>query len=79
MVIYQQNHQRSVTSWTIHSLTVKAALQIGLHSPVAIDDVGQEESALSRRLWFAVFNNDRLARRFRSAHTESDNSLGCFP
>lgn len=56
---FQQNNQRSVASWTSHSLAVKAAYQIGLHVPSSYADHTETECEIKRRLWHAVINQDR--------------------
>ncbi|KAK5046124.1 hypothetical protein LTR84_008581 [Exophiala bonariae] len=57
---YQQNNQRSVTSWTFHALSVKAAFQLGLHSQSSYQSLNAESQQLRKRLWFGVLNQDRL-------------------
>lgn len=56
--VFQQNHQRSIESWTTHSLAVKAAFQVGLHSPSYYEN--GTESETRKRLWFCLINQDRL-------------------
>ena len=40
-------------------MAVKAALQLGLHSPVSYGDHGVQRRELRKRVWFAVVNQDR--------------------
>lgn len=56
---FQQNNQRSVTSWTFHALSVKAAFQLGLQSPSSYQSLNSESQQLRKRLWFGVLNQDR--------------------
>ncbi|KAK5079948.1 hypothetical protein LTR70_009104 [Exophiala xenobiotica] len=59
-VTYQQNHQMSVTSWTYHALAVKTAFQLGLQSPLAYRQFGQQEKDLRLRLWYSLVTQDRI-------------------
>ena len=43
----------------MHAVAVKAAYQLGLHSPVTYEDHGLQDSELRRRLWYAVINQDK--------------------
>ncbi|KAF2240182.1 hypothetical protein BU26DRAFT_386877, partial [Trematosphaeria pertusa] len=56
---FQQNTQRSIASWTYHAVAVKAALQLGLHSPAPYDEHGMQKRELLKRLWFGVIIQDR--------------------
>ncbi|ETN37045.1 uncharacterized protein HMPREF1541_08034 [Cyphellophora europaea CBS 101466] len=56
---YQQNHQRSVASWTFHALAVKAAFQSGLHAPSTYEGLDADTHHLRLQLWFGVLNHDR--------------------
>lgn len=56
---FQQNHQRSVASWTYHALTVKSAFQLGLHSPASYASFNEHDKELRKRLWFGVLLQDR--------------------
>ncbi|KAG4444378.1 hypothetical protein IFR05_000143 [Cadophora sp. M221] len=58
IITYQQNNQRSVTSWTTHSLAVKAALQQGLHSPNIRSRQNSKTADLMERLWIGIVFND---------------------
>lgn len=57
--VFQQNHQRSIESWTTHSLAVKAAFQLGLHSPASQYYDTVTESEIHKRLWYCIINQDR--------------------
>ncbi|KEF54632.1 uncharacterized protein A1O9_09074 [Exophiala aquamarina CBS 119918] len=57
---FQQNNRRSVTSWTFHALSVKAAFQLGLQSQSSYQSLNSESQQLRKRLWFGVLNQDRL-------------------
>ncbi|KIX03160.1 uncharacterized protein Z518_06711 [Rhinocladiella mackenziei CBS 650.93] len=57
---YQQNHQLSITSWTYHALAVKAAFQLGLHSPLGYKEYGLQESEMRKRLWYSLIHQDRV-------------------
>lgn len=60
VVIYQQNHQMSVTSWTYHALAVKTAFQLGLQSPMTYLQFGQPERHLRLQLWYSLATQDRI-------------------
>ncbi|KAH7391590.1 hypothetical protein BKA64DRAFT_756773 [Cadophora sp. MPI-SDFR-AT-0126] len=60
IITYQQNNQRSVTSWTTHSLAVKAALQQGLHSPTVRNRQNRKTADLTERLWIGIVFNDLM-------------------
>ncbi|GAD96014.1 hypothetical protein AOR_1_152124 [Paecilomyces variotii No. 5] len=57
--LYQQNHQRSISSYTTHALCVKTAFQMGFH---VLDNANrtEEEYRSRQQLWAAVVNNDRV-------------------
>jgi hypothetical protein len=57
---FQQNTQRSIASWTYHAITVKAAIQLGLHAPAFYNEHGTQKNELLKRVWFAVINQDSL-------------------
>ncbi|TVY91551.1 Lactose regulatory protein [Lachnellula willkommii] len=48
---YLQGTQKSVQAWTIHGLTVKAALQLGLHSSEASKRFSPFEQEIRKRTW----------------------------
>lgn len=58
LALYQQNHQRSISSYTTHAMCVKTAFQMGLH---VLDNASltEEERRSRQLLWAAVVNNDR--------------------
>lgn len=56
---YQQNQQRSVASWTFHALAVKAAFQMGLHSPSTYEGLSADSRQQRQQLWLGVLNQDR--------------------
>ena len=56
---FQQNSQRSVACWTHHAVAVKAAFQLGLHSPKAYKHNNLPDNELCKRVWYAVVNQDR--------------------
>lgn len=58
IVAYQQNSQRSVSSWTTHALAVKAALQHGLHSPTVRQRHNKNNAELMQRLWTGIILDD---------------------
>ncbi|OJJ78809.1 fungal specific transcription factor domain-containing protein [Aspergillus glaucus CBS 516.65] len=59
IVLFQQNHQRSVSSYTTHYLSVKAALQIGLCAP-CVDSHTSDERIARKLLWAGIVSNDSL-------------------
>ncbi|TVY17262.1 Lactose regulatory protein LAC9 [Lachnellula arida] len=56
---FEQNNRRSVASWTLHAVAVKAAFQHGLHSRSYYKNQGLQDSDLRKRVWYAVVNQDR--------------------
>ncbi|KAF4631594.1 hypothetical protein G7Y89_g6531 [Cudoniella acicularis] len=56
---YLQGTQRSVETWTIHGLTVKAALQLGLHSAAASSRFSLLDQEIRKRTWYACVVLDR--------------------
>lgn len=73
---YQQNHQMSVESWTNHALTVKAALQLGLHSPLSYRELSSADAEMNFRLWYSIINQDRYIALFLQSLTRL--SLSCL-
>lgn len=57
--LFQQNHQRSIASWTYHAMTVRAAYQLGIHAPATYYNHGPQEGEVRKRLWYAIINQDR--------------------
>ncbi|KAK5213143.1 hypothetical protein LTR41_000722 [Exophiala xenobiotica] len=60
IVAYQQNSQRSVSSWTTHAWAVKAALQHGLHSHSVRQRQSKSNAELMQRLWTGIVFNDGI-------------------
>ncbi|KIX92185.1 uncharacterized protein Z520_12066 [Fonsecaea multimorphosa CBS 102226] len=58
ILAYQQNSQRSISSWTTHALAVKAALQHGLHLPTIRKLQTKADAELMQRLWTGIVFND---------------------
>jgi hypothetical protein len=58
IVAYQQNSQRSVSSWTTHAWAVKAALQHGLQSHSVRQRQSKSNAELMQRLWTGIVFND---------------------
>lgn len=70
MTQYLQGTRRSMQTWTIHGIAVKAALQLGLH----VKDVGRQmdpiEEETRLRTWQGCVALDRysIAHRSKSKH-----------
>ncbi|KAH7304636.1 fungal-specific transcription factor domain-containing protein [Rhexocercosporidium sp. MPI-PUGE-AT-0058] len=56
---YLQGTQRSVETWMIHGLAVKAALQLGLHSVEASRRFPQQVQEIRKRTWYGCIVLDR--------------------
>ncbi|KAH7137352.1 fungal-specific transcription factor domain-containing protein [Dactylonectria estremocensis] len=56
---YQQNSQRAMASLTTLCLAVKAAYQLGLHSPSTYEGLGVQEKELRVKVWYAIILQDR--------------------
>lgn len=56
---YLQGTQRSVETWTIHGLAVKAALQLGLHSVEASRRFSPLDQEIRKRTWYGCIVLDR--------------------
>ncbi|KAH6667419.1 fungal-specific transcription factor domain-containing protein [Halenospora varia] len=56
---YLQGTQRSVETWTIHGLAVKAALQLGLHSSKASKHLSPLIQEYRKRTWYGCVVLDR--------------------
>ncbi|KAH8726755.1 fungal-specific transcription factor domain-containing protein [Phaeosphaeriaceae sp. PMI808] len=56
---YLQGTERSVDTWNIHGLAVKAAYQLGLHSPDALQRYPPIEREIRKRIWFGCVLLDR--------------------
>ena len=61
MTQYLQGTKKSVQTWTIHGLAVKAAFSIGLHSPAAYRNLGVHERETRKRAWWGCVLLDRYA------------------
>ncbi|KAJ9144077.1 Fungal specific transcription factor domain-containing protein [Pleurostoma richardsiae] len=59
MTQYLQGTQRSIKTWTIHGLAVKAALQLGLHSEEALTRLDPAERETRIRMWHGCIILDR--------------------
>lgn len=57
---FQQNSQRAQESITTHFGAVKAAFQLGIHSPSSYGRLSREDKELRCILWFAVIQLDRI-------------------
>jgi Fungal specific transcription factor domain len=56
---YLQGTQKSVETWTIHGLAVKAALQLGLHSTEASKHFSPLDQEIRKRTWYGCVILDR--------------------
>ena|SRR6187402_3641799 len=56
---YLQGTQRSVETWAIHGLAIKAALQLGLHSAKASQNFSPILREFRKRTWFGCVVLDR--------------------
>ncbi len=56
---YLQGTQKSVETWTIHGLAVKAALQLGLHSAEASKRFSPLDQEIRKRTWYGCVILDR--------------------
>lgn len=56
---YLQGTQKSIQTWTIHGLAVKAAFQLGLHSSEASKRFAPLEREIRKRVWFGCVILDR--------------------
>ncbi|RDL36434.1 uncharacterized protein BP5553_05786 [Venustampulla echinocandica] len=56
---YLQGTQRSIETWTIHGLAVKAALQLGLHSVEASRRFSPLDQEIRKRTWYGCIVLDR--------------------
>lgn len=60
---YLQGTERSIETWNLHGLAVKAAYQLGLHSPNALKEHAPLEREIRKRTWFGCILLDRWAAR----------------
>jgi hypothetical protein len=58
---YLQGSERSIETWNIHGLAVKAAYQLGLHSSDAMRQRSAAEAEIRKRTWFGCVVLDRYA------------------
>jgi hypothetical protein len=56
---YLQGTDRSIETWNVHGLAVKAAYQLGLHSPNALILYQNPEREIRKRTWFGCVLLDR--------------------
>lgn len=56
---YLQGTHRSVMTWNMHGIAVKAAFQLGLHSTASLKDYSPLERETRTRTWFACVMLDR--------------------
>ncbi|KAH8671767.1 fungal-specific transcription factor domain-containing protein [Tricladium varicosporioides] len=56
---YLQGTQRSVETWTIHGLAVKAAFQLGLHSTAGASRFSPLDQEIRKRTWYGCVVLDR--------------------
>ncbi|OWY42181.1 uncharacterized protein AALT_g1934 [Alternaria alternata] len=56
---YLQGSERSIETWNIHGLAVKAAYQLGLHSSDAMQNHSAVEAEIRKRTWFGCVILDR--------------------
>ncbi|KAH7405627.1 fungal-specific transcription factor domain-containing protein [Phaeosphaeria sp. MPI-PUGE-AT-0046c] len=59
LCLFQQNTRRSIASWTYHALAVKAAFQLGLHSPDFYIGIRSRAHVIPEQVWFGVVSQDR--------------------
>ncbi|KAH9868545.1 hypothetical protein J1614_007617, partial [Plenodomus biglobosus] len=57
--MHSEGSERSMETWNIHGLAVKAAYQLGLHSPEALQQYPPAEGEIRKRVWFACVVLDR--------------------
>ncbi|KAL2827912.1 fungal-specific transcription factor domain-containing protein [Aspergillus pseudoustus] len=57
---YLEGTSSSSLTWTFHSLTVKGAYQLGLHTVGGKMELPDLEQEVRRRLWYCCVINDRL-------------------
>lgn len=56
---YLQGSERSVQTWAIHGLAVKAALELGFHSELALQRFDSLEREIRIRTWYGCVVLDR--------------------
>ncbi|KAK6823381.1 hypothetical protein RU639_005836 [Aspergillus parasiticus] len=60
MVTYLEGTSSSSMTWTFHSLAVKGAYQLGLHTVGGSRNLPDLDQEIRRRLWYWCVTNDRL-------------------
>jgi hypothetical protein len=56
---YLQGSERSIETWNIHGLAVKAAYQLGLHSSDTLQQYPPLEREVRKRTWYGCVMLDR--------------------
>ncbi|CAN9305884.1 unnamed protein product [Alternaria alternata] len=76
---YLQGSERSIETWNIHGLAVKAAYQLGLHSSDAMQNHSAVEAEIRKRTWFGCVILDRTLYKILGEVIEVlyENNLGC--
>ncbi|RII23620.1 hypothetical protein CUC08_Gglean012443 [Alternaria sp. MG1] len=76
---YLQGSERSIETWNIHGLAVKAAYQLGLHSSDAMLNHSAVEAEIRKRTWFGCIILDRTLYKILGEVIEVlyENNLGC--
>ncbi|GAO17231.1 hypothetical protein UVI_02057320 [Ustilaginoidea virens] len=72
---FQQNSQRAMESVTTLFRAVKAAYQIGVHSPSSYAKLGWRDQELRSALWFAVVHTDRYLVTRKAKDVSGANPL----
>jgi hypothetical protein len=67
---YLQGTNRSLETWNVHGLAVKAAYQLGLHSRVALSRYSPVERESRTRTWFGCVLLDRYANFSKVPHQD---------
>jgi hypothetical protein len=56
---YLQGTERSIETWNLHGLAVKAAYQLGIHSQNALKRYPPLEREIRKRTWYGCIVLDR--------------------
>ncbi|KAL3421398.1 fungal specific transcription factor domain-containing protein [Phlyctema vagabunda] len=73
---YLQGTQRSIETWAVHGLAVKAALQLGLHSANISKRLSPLEQEIRKRTWYGCIILDRtLSMTFGRPAAIPDNYI----
>lgn len=59
---YLQGTERSIETWNLHGLAVKAAYQLGLHSPIPLKHSSPADREIRKRTWYACVILDRSVK-----------------